>query len=80
VAPTANAVKPPQARNAVGVEGAGPHIRVVISGRDVLNMDPRRMAAIKDKPPKGHVCLQNHGAKIEFRNVRTEAKKAMADK
>jgi len=80
VAPKVNPVRPAPAWNAVDVECLGPRIRIVINGQEVLDVNQGRVAAIKDKPLRGYVCLQNHGGKIEFRNVRIKEQKAAADR
>ena len=33
-------------------------------------VDQTTIDQIKNKPQKGFVCLQNHGHKVEFKNVR----------
>jgi hypothetical protein len=70
VAPKVNAVKAASEWNTVDVECVGPHIKVTINDQEVINVDQTTIEAIKNKPLKGYVCLQNHGGKIEFRNLR----------
>ena len=76
VAPMANPIKRAPAWNTLDVECIGPRIRITVNGQEVLNVDQSTIAAIKDKPLKGYVCLQSHTppkgveSKIEFRNVR----------
>jgi hypothetical protein len=70
VAPTENAIKPAGEWNQIDVTCDGPRIKVVLNGRTVTDVDQRTIPAIKAKPLKGYVCLQNHGGNIEFRAVR----------
>jgi hypothetical protein len=78
VAPKVNAVKAAPEWNSVDIECIGPHIRIRINGEEILAVDQRTVAEIKDKPLKGFVCLQNHGGQIEFRNVRIQEKRGTA--
>ncbi len=72
VAPKANPVKPAPEWNAIAIECVGSHIRITINGQPVIDVDQGTIAQIKNKPLKGSVCLQNHGGKIEFRNIRIQ--------
>ena len=69
VAPRENALKPAGEWNALDVTCQGPRIRVVLNGKTIQDVDQREVAAIKDKPLRGYVCLQNHGGTIAFRTV-----------
>jgi hypothetical protein len=79
VAPTANPVRPAPEWNTLAVECVGPRIRVSINGQKVIDVDQGTIAELKDKPLKGYVCLQNHGHKIDFRNIRIRAIKAAGE-
>ena len=70
VAPSESALKPAGEWNTIEVSCVGPKISVVLNGKKVVDVDQNTVAAIKDKPTKGYVCLQNHGGTIAFRNVR----------
>jgi hypothetical protein len=70
VAPSAVAARPAPEWNSLDIECVGPHIQITINGRKVLDVDQSTIPEIKDKPLKGFVCLQNHGGKVDFRNVR----------
>jgi Domain of Unknown Function (DUF1080) len=72
VAPKENALKPAGQWNEIDVTCDGPRIRVVLNGRLIQDVDQSTVDALKKKPLKGHVCLQNHGGRIEFRDVRVE--------
>lgn len=75
VAPTVSgAVRPSPEWNAVDVECGGPHVRVTINGRRVLDADQRAAAATKDRPRKGYVSLQSHTNRVEVRSVRIQEK------
>jgi hypothetical protein len=69
VAPTENAAKAAPAWNAIEIRCVGPQITIVLNGVKVLDVDQGKVPEIKDKPLKGYVCLQNHGSRIDFRNV-----------
>ena len=70
VAPRESALKPAGAWNTIAVSCVGPKVSVVLNGKKVVDVDQTTIAAIKDKPRKGYVCLQNHGGTIAFRDVR----------
>src|SRR5262245_1331109 len=70
VAPRVNAVKPAQNWNTVDIECVGPRIRIKINDEEIIDVDQSKEPEIKHKPLEGYVCLQNHGGRIEFRNVR----------
>jgi Domain of Unknown Function (DUF1080) len=69
VAPTAVAAKPGPEWNSIDIECKGPHIQITINGKKVLDVDQSTDPAIKDKPLKGYISLQNHGGRIDFRNI-----------
>lgn len=80
VSPTVNATRPAPEWNEIEITCQGPRIRVRVNGQEVVDADqtripdlekgkPKGVAAPKDKPLKGYVCLQNHGSTIEFRKV-----------
>ena len=76
VAPSENALKPPGEWNTIEVTCVGPKIKVVLNGKTVIDVDQSTIEAIKTKPLKGYVCLQNHGGTIAFREVRVTEIKA----
>jgi hypothetical protein len=80
VAPKVNAVKAAPEWNVVDVECIGPKIRITINDQEAINVDQSTIEEIKNKPLKGYVCLQNHGGKIEFRNVHIREIKPSSDK
>ncbi len=76
VAPKVNAVKAAPEWNVIDVECVGPHIKITLNDKEVLNVDQTEIKEIKDKPLKGYICLQNHGGKIDFKNVKIREIKA----
>src|SRR5216683_605735 len=82
VAPKENPVKPAGEWNVVDVECVGPNIKITINDKTIIdvdqsNIDPAKwdvdkseLEALKKKPLKGYVCLQVHGGKLDFRNIR----------
>lgn len=71
VAPSENAMKPAGEWNQIDVECVGPRITVTLNGKEIINVDQTSTSidALKDKPTKGYVCVQNHGGFIEFRKI-----------
>ena len=45
---------------------------MTINGTRVQDVDQSTVPAIKDKPLTGYVSLQNHGGRIEFRNLQLQ--------
>jgi hypothetical protein len=80
VAPKENAVKPAPEWNTVDVECVGPRIKIKINGKEVIDTDQSKIEEIKNKPLKGYVCLQVHGGKLDFRNIRIREIKPEKDK
>ena len=88
--PTKNVVKPAPEWNTIEVECVGPRIKITMNGTQILDADqttlpdlkgkPKGVAAPKDKPLRGYVCLQSHTGKVEFRKaqIREIPKKAGA--
>jgi Domain of Unknown Function (DUF1080) len=70
VAPSESALKPAGEWNTIEVTCIGPKIKVVLNDKTVVDTDQSKIEAIKNKPTKGYVCLQNHGGTIAFREVR----------
>src|ERR1043166_6429314 len=70
VPPTANAAKPAGEWNSLDIECRGPRIKVTLNGQTVQDIDQTAIEAIKNKPTSGYCSLQNHGHRVEFRNVR----------
>jgi hypothetical protein len=69
VAPSSNPSKPAGEWNVMDIHCQGPHIRIDLNGAKIIDVDQRTVEAIKNKPLRGYLCLQNHGRNIEFRNL-----------
>jgi hypothetical protein len=69
MAPRQNAMKPVGEWNTLEVTCRGPRVRVVLNGQTLHDVDQGQVDALKDKPLRGYVCLQNHGGQIAFRSV-----------
>lgn len=69
VAPSSNPGRPVGEWNAMDIECIGPRIRITYNGEKIIDVDQATIAQIKDKPLEGYLCLQNHGGKLEFRNI-----------
>ncbi len=70
LAPKESAARAAPEWNTMDVECVGPHIKITVNDKVVIDVDQSTLDAIKDKPLKGYVGLQNHGGKVDFRNVR----------
>jgi hypothetical protein len=77
VAPKVSAAKPAGEWNRIDIECVGPRIRVTLNDQEIINVDQTTIEETKNKPLKGYVCLQNHGGKIEFRNITIREIKAV---
>ncbi len=73
VAPRENAIRPAGEWNTLVITCRGPSIDVVLNGRPIHYFDQRTLEETRHKPLEGHVCLQNHGHPIRFRNVRVRS-------
>ncbi len=72
VAPKVNSTKPAGQWNSIDIECRGPKIRITQNGQVLHDLDQTTIEAIKKKPLSGYFALQNHGGKIEFRNLRVK--------
>jgi len=70
IAPKENASKPAGQWNAVEVQCRGPKIRITLNGKQIQDVDQSTIRSLKNKPLLGYFSLQDHGRKIEFRNIR----------
>ena len=70
VAPKTNATKPAGEWNVVEIECRGPKIRINLNGQTIHDLDQTTIEEIKNKPLSGYFSLQDHGKRIEYRNVR----------
>lgn len=72
IAPSVKAVKPAPEWNKIEIECKGPRIMVTLNGEKIIDVDQTTVEEIKNKPLKGYVCVQNHGGKVDFRNLRVK--------
>jgi hypothetical protein len=70
VAPSEQAARPAPQWNTLEVECVGPRIRITLNGKKVIDVDQTKVAGLEKKPLKGYICLQNHGSRIDFRNIK----------
>lgn len=72
VAPRVNAVKPAPEWNKIQIECKGSHISIILNDEKIIDVDQSSIDAINKKPLRGYLCLQNHGGKVDFRNLRVK--------
>lgn len=70
VKPSANPTKGAGEWNAYEIRCQGKHITVIVNGTLVVEVNQEEVPALKEKPLRGYIGLQNHGSKVEFRNLR----------
>jgi hypothetical protein len=70
VAPHVNASKPAGEWNTVEIKCRGTRIRITLNGQVIHDLDQTTIERIKDKPLSGYFSVQDHGRRIEFRNIR----------
>lgn len=78
VAPRENPIKPAGEWNTIVIECVGPRIHVTLNGKLIQDVDQSTIEALRNKPLRGSVCLQNHGGDIEFRNIEVKERKPVA--
>jgi hypothetical protein len=69
VAPASNAANKPGEWNVLDIECAGPKIVIHLNKTKIIDFDQSTDEKLKKNPLKGYVCVQNHGGKIDFRNL-----------
>ena len=67
-----NPSKPAGEWNTLEIQCVGPKIRITANDKLVLDVDQSSNDETKAKPLSGYLSLQNHGGRIEFRNVRVK--------
>lgn len=70
VAPKEQAAKAAPEWNAIEVRCVGPRIEITLNGKKIIDVDQTTVEPIKDKRLKGYLCLQNHGTRVDFRNIK----------
>lgn len=56
--------------NAFEITCRGDRVSVVMNGMPVAEVDMAKHEALKNRPRKGFIGLQNHGSAVEYRNIR----------
>lgn len=74
VPPAKEAVKPPGEWNEMHITAKGPHITVVLNGTTIVDANLENYKDRANKHPgllrnKGHLGLQSHDGRVEFRNL-----------
>jgi hypothetical protein len=69
VAPSSNPAKMPGEWNVMDIECRGPRIVIHLNKEKIIDFDQSQDEKLKKNPVKGYLCVQNHGGKIEFRNL-----------
>ena len=67
--PSTNACKPAGEWNRMVVTCKGSQLTVVLNGEQVQDLD-LSTSAVKDRPPKGWVGVQDHGQPFQVRNIK----------
>ncbi len=94
LAPSSNAIKPPGQWNRLQITCDRNKIKVVLNGRQVIDMDLDRWTephknpdgsknkfprALKDFARKGYVGLQDHGLPVWYRNIKIKRLKSKGE-
>jgi len=69
VAPKVNATRPAGEWNVVEIECRGPRIHITINGQTIHDLDQTTIGPTKNKPLSGYFSLQDHGRRIQYRNI-----------
>jgi Domain of Unknown Function (DUF1080)/FKBP-type peptidyl-prolyl cis-trans isomerase len=71
------AAKPPGEWNAYEITCAGPHVKVVLNGQTIVDIQVDTFTKaegdykpLAERPETGFIGLQSHGARVDFRNLR----------
>jgi hypothetical protein len=67
--PSKNMSKPAGEWNKMVLTCDGQTIKVVLNGEEIINLQQDE-GAMKDRPLKGYIALQDHGQKSWFRNIK----------
>ncbi len=70
VAPKKNMSKPAGEWNFVEIICSGPWIVVAMNGEEIVRVNMDEHPKLKERLRKGYIGLQNHGSRVEFRNIR----------
>ncbi|MCS7224295.1 MAG: DUF1080 domain-containing protein [Armatimonadetes bacterium] len=80
MAPKKNMSKPSGEWNQVEIICSGPWVIVWMNGEEILRVSMDEHPKLKDRLRKGYIGLQNHGNRVEFRNIRIKPLKEKPDK
>ncbi len=69
VAPKKNMSKPAGEWNFVEIICSGPWVVVAMNGEEIVRVNMDEHPKLKGRLRKGYIGLQNHGARMEFRNI-----------
>jgi len=75
VAPSKEASKPAGEWNEVEITCKGPIVIVVLNGEKIVETNMDEHPRLKGRLRKGYIGLQNHGSRVEFRNIRIKVLK-----
>jgi len=67
--PSKNMAKPAGEWNKMVLTCDGQTIKVVLNGEEIINLQ-QDQGAMKDRPLKGYIALQDHGQQAWFRNIK----------
>jgi hypothetical protein len=56
--------------NILRIRCKGDQVTITLNGEKVVDADMNAFDALKARPRKGYIGLQNHGSGLEFRNIR----------
>ncbi len=70
VAPKKNMSKPAGEWNFVEIICSGPWVVVAMNGEEIVRVNMDEHPKLKERLRKGYIGLQNHGSRVEFRNIR----------
>ena len=72
VAPKVSAAKYTDSWNSIEISCQGNTLRAALNSREIQNCDLSTVPTLKDRLKSGFIGLQNHGSRIEFRNVKVK--------
>jgi hypothetical protein len=70
LAPTENASRPAGEWNSMEITCNGPHVRVILNGKTVQDINLDEYEELKYRLRDGFIILTDHGADVSYRNIR----------
>jgi hypothetical protein len=71
--PSKRAIKQPDQWQKLAVECNGPRVRVALNGQIVVDVDLEQTEPLEEHPGRnrteGRIGLQDHGERVDFRNI-----------